>query len=114
MAVYLLPLLQIYNCFLFDAWLFIKFLASTNLKSLKRLTSPTVNVPWTELRYWIKLGSLTSVVLTFGPDFQKVVIKNQAITTPKTPNTIWYAYLSRIFYFFLDRLAWAALALSLI
>jgi hypothetical protein len=30
-AVYLLPLLQIYSCFLFDAWLFIRFFASTSL-----------------------------------------------------------------------------------
>ena len=65
-----------------------RLFASTSLKSLNRSTSPTVNVPPKELRYSMKLGSLTSVVLTLGPDFQKVLIKNQAIINPKTPNTI--------------------------
>lgn len=65
-----------------------RLFASTSLKSLNRLISPTVNVPPKELRYSMKLGSLTSVVLTLGPDFQKVLIKNQAIINPKTPKTI--------------------------
>lgn len=30
-AVYLLPLLQIYSCFLFDAWLLMRCFASTSL-----------------------------------------------------------------------------------
>lgn len=49
-----------------------------------------------------------------GPDFQKVLTRNHDITTAKMAKTMWYAYLSSGLYFFLERLACARRALSLV
>lgn len=56
---------------------------------MNRLTYPTVNVFFAEFISAMKLGSFTRVVVTLGPDFQKVVTKNHNMMNPNIPKTIW-------------------------
>ena len=85
----LFPVLHKYNCCLFDAWAFSKFLMSISLRPSNNYTFPTSNDAPIPFRSAMYESSFTSVVCTLGPDFQNEWIKAPSMTTARIPKTIW-------------------------